>query len=172
MNDNFTKLLQNSSQEEIIKVLEDKLKNSEEPDFWKEKILPFTQAILSVLLPLKEQNLLFNPEGQIVNTIDSELFFRWSDLVCLKTLAFVIQESNEKNELVRTDYKNVEYKVINLEKLGVYLKAPVHDEHSHPADALRYLATGLKYYFPDLIYVSDLLDLYRYDYESSDGFDV
>ena len=123
MNDNFTKLLQNSSQEEIIKVLEDKLKNSEEPDFWKEKILPFTQAILSVLLPLKEQNLLFNPEGQIVNTIDSELFFRWSDLVCLKTLAFVIQESNEKNELVRTDYKNVEYKVINLEKLGVYLSS-------------------------------------------------
>ena len=123
MNDNFTKLLQNSSQEEIIKVLEDKLKNSEEPDFWKEKILPFTQAILSVLLPLKEQNILFNPEGQIVNTIDSELFFRWSDLVCLKTLAFVIQESNEKNELVRTDYKNVEYKVINLEKLGVYLSS-------------------------------------------------
>ena len=123
MNDNFTKLLQNSSQEEIIKVLEDKLKNSEEPDFWKEKIIPFTEAILSVLLPLKEQNILFNPEGQIVNTIDSELFFRWSDLVCLKTLAFIIQESNEKNELVRTDYKNVEYKVINLEKLGVYLSS-------------------------------------------------
>lgn len=123
MNDNFTKLLQNSSQEEIIKVLEDKLKNSEEPDFWKEKIIPFTEAILSVLLPLKEQNILFNPEGQIVNTIDSELFFRWSDLVCLKTLAFIIQESNEKNTLVRTDYKNVEYKVINLEKLGVYLSS-------------------------------------------------
>ena len=123
MNDNFTKLLQNSSQEEIIKVLEDKLKNSEEPDFWKEKIIPFTEAILSVLLPLKEQNILFNPEGQIVNTLDSLLFYRWSDLVCLKTLAFVIQESNEKNELVRTDYKNVEYKVINLEKLGVYLSS-------------------------------------------------
>ena len=123
MNDNFTKLLQNSSQEEIIKVLEDKLKNSEEPDFWKEKIIPFTEAILSVLLPLKEQNILFNPEGQIVNTIDSELFFRWSDLVCLKTLAFIIQESNEKNTLVRTDYNNVEYKVINLEKLGVYLSS-------------------------------------------------
>ena len=123
MNDNFTKLLQNSSQEEIIKVLEDKLKNSEEPDFWKEKILPFTQAILSVLLPLKEQNLLFNPEGQIVNTIDSELFFRWSDLVCLKTLAFIIQESNEKNTLVRTDYNNVKYSYIDLEKLGTYLSS-------------------------------------------------
>ena len=123
MNDNFTKLLQNSSQEEIIKVLEDKLKNSEEPDFWKEKIIPFTEAILSVLLPLKEQNILFNPEGQIVNTIDSELFFRWSDLVCLKTLAFVIQESNEKNTLVRTDYNNVKYSYIDLEKLGTYLSS-------------------------------------------------
>ena len=123
MNDNFTKLLQNSSQEEIIKVLEDKLKNSEEPDFWKEKIIPFTEAILSVLLPLKEQNILFNPEGQIVNTIDSELFFRWSDLVCLKTLAFIIEQSNEQNKLVRTEYKNVEYKTINLEKLGVYLSS-------------------------------------------------
>lgn len=123
MNDNFTKLLENSSEEEILKILEDKLKQSEEPDFWKEKILPFTQAILSVLLPLREQNLLFNPEGQIVNSIDSELFFRWSDLVCLKTLAFIIQQSNEQNTLVRTDYKNVEYKVINLEKLGVYLSS-------------------------------------------------
>ena len=123
MNDNFTNLLQNSSQEEILEILKVKLEQSEEPDFWKEKIIPFTEAILSVLLPLKEQNILFNPEGQIVNTIDSELFFRWSDLVCLKTLAFVIQESNEKNELVRTDYKNVEYKVINLEKLGVYLSS-------------------------------------------------
>ena len=123
MNDNFTNLLQNSSQEEILEILKVKLEQSEEPDFWKEKIIPFTEAILSVLLPLKEQNILFNPEGQIVNTIDSELFFRWSDLVCLKTLAFVIQESNEKNKLVRTDYKNVEYKVINLEKLGVYLSS-------------------------------------------------
>jgi hypothetical protein len=123
MDDNFTKLLQNSSQKEILEVLEDKLKKSEEPDFWKEKILPFTESILCVLLPLKEQNLLFNPEGEIVNTIDSELFYRWSDLVCLKTLAFIIQESNEQNTLVRTDYKSVDYKVINLEKLGVYLSS-------------------------------------------------
>ncbi|MDY0051125.1 MAG: hypothetical protein RBR65_01180 [Aliarcobacter sp.] len=123
MSDNFTNLLQNSSEEEILRILEDKLKQSEEPEFWKERILPFTQAILSILLPLKEQNLLFNPEGQIVTSIDSELFYRWGDLVCLKTLAFIIQQSNEQNTLVRTDYKNVEYKVINLEKLGVYLSS-------------------------------------------------
>jgi hypothetical protein len=123
MNDNFTNLLQNSSLEEILEILKVKLEQSEEPDFWKEKIIPFTEAILSVLLPLKEQNILFNPEGQRVEEINSELFFRWTDLVCLKTLAFILQESNEKKTLVRTDYKNVEYKVINLEKLGVYLSS-------------------------------------------------
>ena len=107
----------------ILEILKVKLEQSEEPDFWKEKIIPFTEAILSVLLPLKEQNLLFNPEGQIVNTIDSELFYRWTDLVCLKTLAFIIQESNEKNTLVRTDYNNVKYSYIDLEKLGTYLSS-------------------------------------------------
>jgi hypothetical protein len=123
MNDNFTNLLHNFPLEEILEILKVKLEQSEEPDFWKEKIIPFTEAILSVLLPLKEQNILFNPEGQRVEEINSELFFRWTDLVCLKTLAFILQESNEKKTLVRTDYKNVEYKVINLEKLGVYLSS-------------------------------------------------
>ena len=123
MNDNFTKLLETSSLEEILEVLKNKLEQSEEPDFWKEKIIPFTEAILSVLIPLKNQNLLFNPEGKIVQELNSELFFRWSDLVCLKTLAFILQESNEKNKLVRTDYIDVKYKVIDLEKLGSYLSS-------------------------------------------------
>ena len=123
MHDNFTKLLETSKQEEILEVLKNKLEQSEEPDFWKEKILPFTESILSVLIPLKEQNLLFNPEGKIVQELNSELFFRWSDLVCLKALAFILQESNEKNKLVRTDYIDVKYKVIDLEKLGSYLSS-------------------------------------------------
>ena len=123
MNDNLTNLLQNSSLKEILEVVEAKLKISEEADFWKEKILPFCEATLSVLIPLKEQNLLFTPEGKIVMSLDSLLFYRWSDLVCLKTLAFIIEQSNEQNKLVRTEYKNVEYKTINLEKLGVYLSS-------------------------------------------------
>ena len=123
MNDNFSVLLQNSSQKEILENIEEKLKKSDEADFWKEKIIPYSEAILSVLLPLKEQNLLFSPEGKIVNSLDSELFYRWSDLVCLKTLAFTIQQSNEQNKLLRTDYKNVDYKTIDLEKLGIYLSS-------------------------------------------------
>lgn len=133
MSDNFTNLLQNSSQEEILEILKEKLKQSDEADFWKEKILPFTEAILSVLLPLQQQNLLFNPEGEIVEQLDNNLFFRWADLVCLKTLAFILQESNEKKILVRTNYKNIEYKNIDLEKLGTYLssnKINIQDEDS------------------------------------------
>uniref|UniRef100_UPI00404745C7 hypothetical protein n=1 Tax=Aliarcobacter sp. TaxID=2321116 RepID=UPI00404745C7 len=133
MSDYFTNLLQNSSQEEVLEILKEKLKQSDEADFWKEKILPFTEAILSVLLPLQQQNLLFNPEGEIVEELDSNLFFRWADLVCLKTLAFILQESNEKKILVRTNYKNIEYKYIDLEKLGTYLssnKINIQDEDS------------------------------------------
>ena len=33
-------------------------------------------------------------------------------------------------------------------KLGVFLDSPVHDEHSHPADMLRYMAMGYKYSAP------------------------
>ena len=38
-------------------------------------------------------------------------------------------------------------------KYNVYLDAPVHDEHSHPADMLRYLAMGMKYKTIKDIYV-------------------
>jgi len=117
----FSQILQNSSKEEILKEIENRLKNSDEKEFWKEKVIPFVDSVLSVLLPLREQNLLFNPEGKIKEKLDSELFFRWSDLVCLRILAFILQESNEKNELVRTDYKDVKYEPIDLEIVAKYL---------------------------------------------------
>ena len=41
------------------------------------------------------------------------------------------------------------------DQLGVFLDKPVHDEHSHPADALRYLAMGLKHRPPTDILVYD-----------------
>jgi hypothetical protein len=117
----FSQILQNSSKEEILEEIENRLKNSDEKEFWKEKVIPFMDAVLSVLIPLREQNLLFNPEGKIKEKLDSELFFRWSDLVCLRILAFILQESNEKNELVRTEYKNINYDLIDLETVAKYL---------------------------------------------------
>lgn len=123
MSMSLDELLKTASKEEILEEYEKALDKSEEEDFWKDKILPYVEATLSVLLPLRDQNLLFTPEGRKVEQIDKEFFYRWSDLVCLRTMAFILEQSNEKNSLVRTDYKNVDYKVVDLKALGEYLNS-------------------------------------------------
>lgn len=123
MSISLDELLKTASKEEILEEYEKALDKSEEEDFWKDKILPYVEATLSVLLPLRDQNLLFTPEGRKVEQIDKEFFYRWSDLVCLRTMAFILEQSNEKNSLVRTDYKNVDYKVVDLKALGEYLNS-------------------------------------------------
>lgn len=123
MNDKLSQLLKNKNKEEILDICKVALDNSEEAPFWKEKILPFLDAMLSVLLPLKEQNLLFTPEGRIVENLDSELFYLWTDLISLRTLAFILEQSNENEKLIRTDYIDVEYSKIDLEILGKYLSS-------------------------------------------------
>ena len=119
----LNELLKNSTKEEILELYSKALDLSDEDDFWKEKILPYVDAVLSVLLPLRDQNLLFTPEGRVVEEINQEFFFRWSDLICLRTIAFILEESNEKNTLVRTDYKDVNYEKIDLQILGEYLSS-------------------------------------------------
>lgn len=123
MNDKLNELLKKSNKQEILDTYKKALENSDEAPFWKEKIVPFVDAILSVLLPLKEQNLLFTPEGKIVKELDSELFYAWTDLISLRTLAFTIEQSNQSGTLLRTEYKDVNYSKINLEVLGTYLSS-------------------------------------------------
>lgn len=63
------------------------------------------------------------------------------------------------------------YRKAYNEQLAVFMDKPVHDEHSHPADALRYLALGLKYRFPSDILVYNL----ERDYKTSNldlNFDI
>lgn len=119
----LSELLENSSPEEIIKAYKSALDISEEEDFWKEKIIPYIDAILSVLKPLQKQNLLFTPEGKRAEVLTSELFFRWADLVCLRQIAFILESSNEQNRLVKTEYENMPYTQIDLETLGKYLSS-------------------------------------------------
>ncbi|MAD42210.1 MAG: hypothetical protein CL623_07445 [Arcobacter sp.] len=123
MSDKLSELLQNNTKVEILKYIENALEKSDEAPFWKEKIVPFIDAILSVLLPLKKQNLLFTPEGKIKQNLDSTLFYEWTDLISLRTLAFTLELSNAQNKLLRTSYKDVEYKKIDLEVLGRYLSS-------------------------------------------------
>ena len=123
MSDKLTEILENNSKEEILEVFKKNLENSDEAPFWKEKIIPFVDAILSILLPLKEQNLLFTPEGKIEDKLRAELFYAWTDLISLRTLAFILEQSNQNDGLLRTDYKDVDYKKVDLEILGKYLSS-------------------------------------------------
>lgn len=124
MKDTTYELFKNASLEQITEILATELEKRNESPFWKERVVPFSQAILSILIPLKEQDLLFNPEGQKVDELTPELFFRWADFVSLKTLAFTIQKSNEANKLLRTKLDEglcSEYKNIDIKDLANYL---------------------------------------------------
>lgn len=117
-------LFKTSDIQTILKTLEDELKSRNESPFWKDKVIPFSEAILSVLVPLREAGMLFNPEGICADELTPELFFKWSDFVSLKTLAFTIQKSNDAGVLLRTTLDEAackKYKSIDLNLLGAYL---------------------------------------------------
>jgi len=126
MNDKSYEMFKNSTIDEIVKTLDEELQKRNESPIWKLKVVPFSRAVLSVLIPLRDNNMLFTPEGDYVDELTPELFFRWNDFVSLKTLAFTIQKSNEAGELLRTKLDSStcqEYKNIDLGELGDYLGA-------------------------------------------------
>jgi len=108
----------------IVDTLAKELETRNESPFWSDKVVPFSRAILSVLIPLREMDLLFTPEGKYVETLTPELFLEWSDFLSLKMLAFTIAKSNEAGELLRTSLQKeacVRYMPIDLKTLGEYL---------------------------------------------------
>ena len=117
-------LLRNAQPSAILGALASALDRSDEAPFWRQKSLPFCEAILSVLIPLREQNLLFDPEGNSQPELSPALFLRWCDLLSLKTLAFTLAQSNQEGKLVRTKLSPERchaYTPIDLEILGIYL---------------------------------------------------
>jgi len=104
--------------------MESTLSHSDESLFWKQKVLPLAQALFSVLIPLRDQRLLFNAEGEPQTALTPALLLRWCDLVSLKTLAFTLQRSNTQGRLERTRFTPHEaarYQGIDLSALGNYL---------------------------------------------------
>jgi len=117
-------LFKSADLDTIVQTIEEGLKTRNESPFWADKVVPFSRAILSVLIPLREQNLLFTPEGNKAEELTPELFLEWSDFLSLKTLAFTLAKSNEAQILLRTSLpedvcKN--YQAIDLKLLGEYL---------------------------------------------------
>ncbi|MBA1432999.1 MAG: hypothetical protein FAF04_05290 [Epsilonproteobacteria bacterium] len=117
-------LFKNADRETIVQKIKSELQTRNESPFWADKVVPFSRAILSALVPLREMNLLFTPEGKPVEQLTPELFLEWSDFLSLKILAFTLAKSNETGVLQRTAYaeeKAKAYKAIDLELLGAYL---------------------------------------------------
>jgi len=54
-------LLQSGDSAAILGAIKAAIDRSDEAPFWQQKTLPYCEAILSVLIPLREQNLLFDP---------------------------------------------------------------------------------------------------------------
>ncbi|MDY0123516.1 hypothetical protein [Sulfurimonas sp.] len=124
MKEESYELFKSADIETILELLERELKNRNESPFWRDKVVPFSAAILSVLIPLRDAGMLFNPEGYPESELTPELFFRWSDFLSLKTLAFTIQRSNEAGMLLRTRLDEElckKYESIDLRVLGDYL---------------------------------------------------
>jgi len=126
MNKESYELFENGEMETILERLDNELKSRNESAFWTLKVVPFSRAILSVLIPLRDSNMLFTPEGKHTETLTPELFFEFSDFVSLKTLAFTIQKSNLEGKLTRTKLEDSiceNYKDIDLNCLGDYLSS-------------------------------------------------
>lgn len=121
-------ILNTAAPEEIVKLIDANLATKNESPFWAEKVTPLVKVILSVLIPLREQHLLFNPEGKPYESLTPELFLRYTDLANLKWLAFTLQKSNDAGSLQRTKYNEEDaekYQSIELGELASYLSGYV-----------------------------------------------
>ena len=117
-------LFKNEKLDTIVDKITSELALRNESPFWADKVVPFSTAILSVLIPLRDKGLLFDPQGNSLDTLTPEDFLEWSDFLSLKTLAFTLQMSNEANELLRTKIDKQmcqTYTNIDLKLLGDYL---------------------------------------------------
>ena len=110
--------------ESIVSTIAKELETRNESPFWADKVVPFSRAILSVLIPLRDNGILFNPENKGEKKLTPELFFAWQDFLSLKTLAFTIGKSNDLGKLARTELDAEaceKYEKIDLKLLGDYL---------------------------------------------------
>ncbi len=124
MNQATLELFSTKSADDIATALDITLKSRNESPFWLDKAIPFAKAVLSILVPLREQNLLFDPQGRFQENLTPELFLEWMDFVSLKMLAFTIQKSNEISTLLRTSLNEdlcSSYKAIDVSVLATYL---------------------------------------------------
>jgi len=119
----FASLLSTGKPDAFVGAMTLALDNADEAPMWKQKTLPYVEAISTVLFALRDQGLLFDPEGKPHDLLTPALFLRWCDMMSLKTLAFTLSKSNDAGMLLRTKIIDGAYTPIDLEVLGKYLSS-------------------------------------------------
>ena len=134
MNKTSYKLFKSASLKEITDVLDTELQTRNESPIWREKVVPFATAILSVLIPLRDDARLFTPEGKNVEELTPELFLAWSDFVSLKALFFKVQNV-ERDLLASYLHKNS----VNIEDESLDFPISVYNLHQGVSNVIKSL---------------------------------
>ena len=119
---------------EITDVLDAELQTRNESPIWREKAVPFSEAILSILIPLRDENRLFDPEGKEVDELTPELFLAWSDFVSLKSLFFKVQNV-DRELLAKYLHKNS----VNIEKESLDFPISTYNLHQGVSNVIKSL---------------------------------
>lgn len=127
-------LFKSASVKEITDILDAELQTRNESPIWREKVVPFSTAILSILIPLRDEKRLFTPEGESVDELTPELFLAWSDFVSLKSLFFKV-ENVDRDILAAYLHKNA----VNIENESLDFPISTYNLHQGVSNVIKSL---------------------------------
>lgn len=119
----FNPLLKGDA-DKVTDIIGNMLETGGDNAFWAGRALSFMKGLLSVLVPLRDMGLLFNPEMEREEILTFGVINKWIALQDLRTLYWVIKKSNDAGMLIVDCFSPEErkkYKPINLDRLKAYL---------------------------------------------------
>jgi len=110
MKQNSYELFKNGSMDEILGSLEESLSKSDEAPIWRERVIPFSKAILSVLIPLRDHHLLFDPQMVGVEVLTPDRITRMLNIADTKSISkykvqIVIAPPKVFSKLLKVEFK-------------------------------------------------------------------
>jgi hypothetical protein len=133
----FNPLLKGSA-DDVIDIIGTMLDTSGDNAFWSGRALIMMKGLLSLLIPLRDADLLFDPQGNKVNVLTFSEIMRWIDLQNLKELYFTIRESNDLGYLdvdgmTSEEKKRYPDSGVSIDRLEGYLTSVYVDIHNRKA---------------------------------------
>lgn len=83
------------SADEITDIIGNMLDTGGDNSFWSGRALAMMKGLLSILVPLRDNGLMFDPTGKKVDVLTFSFLGKWIDMQNLKMLYFTIKEANK-----------------------------------------------------------------------------